>query len=88
MLASAPGFWILNEEFKIAMHKIPLQENGGSFNGSIYKMLFDKNGNIWCATSRGLYNYKVSANRMHPVKYELISDEVQGSIWIKDIICT
>jgi len=86
MLAGGPGFWILDKELKIKMHKNPVLQDGTSFKGSIYKLLFDKNNNIWCATSNGLYNYNVSSNRMHKVKYELISEEVQGSIWIKDII--
>jgi len=85
ILTSAPGLWMLNGDFKIAMHKNPVQDNGSSFNGSIYKVLFDRNDNAWCATNRGLYNYKLSTNTMHPVTYDLISEEVQGSIWIKDI---
>jgi signal transduction histidine kinase len=86
MVTTVPGFWILNKEFKIGTHKNPLLENGMTYNGALYKILFDKGNNIWCATNKGLYRYDASTNRMHPVKYELISDEVQGSIWIKDII--
>jgi signal transduction histidine kinase/ligand-binding sensor domain-containing protein len=86
MLATGSGFWILNKDFRIGTHKSPLLENGTTYNGGLYKLVFDNSNNIWCATSRGLYRYDVSANRMSPVKYELISDEVQGSIWIKDII--
>jgi signal transduction histidine kinase/ligand-binding sensor domain-containing protein len=86
LLSSAPGLWILDREFKIGTHQNPLLENGATYNGSLYKILFDKNNNVWCATAKGLYRYDVSANRIYPVKYELLSDEVQGSIWIKDII--
>ncbi len=86
MLTDNYGFWILDRAFKIKMHKSPLLENGAKFNGYLNKILFDKTGNIWCATSKGLYNYTISTNKMHPVKYELISEEVQGSLWIKDII--
>ena len=85
MLTNAPGFWILNNELNIVMHKNPLLENGTTYGGSLYKILFDKSNNIWCTTNKGLYRYNPSLNRMYPVKYELISDEVQGSIWIKDI---
>lgn len=86
MLSNSPGFWILDKEFKIRIHKKPLLENGTQFNGYLYKLLFDKGGNIWCTTNKGLYKYTISTNKMHPVKYELISEEVQGSIWINDII--
>ncbi len=85
-LTDAPGFWILDKEFKIRMHKIPLQEDGTKFAGYLIKLLFDRSGDIWMATNKGLYKYTFSTNRMHPVKYELISEEVQGSIWIKDMI--
>jgi signal transduction histidine kinase/ligand-binding sensor domain-containing protein len=86
ILAEAPGFWRLDKEFKIRAHKIPLLENGTNFNGYLNKLLFDKHGNIWCGTNKGLYKYNIPTNTMHPVKYELISDEVQGSIWIKGMI--
>ena len=86
MFADGPGFWILDKKFKIRMYRNPLLENGTNFNGSIYKLLFDTGNDIWCATNKGLYMYNIHTNRMHPVKYELISEEIQGSIWIKDII--
>jgi two-component sensor histidine kinase len=85
-LSDNSGFWILDRDFKIKNLKKPLVENGANFNGYLKKLCFDKTGNIWCATSKGLYNYNVATSRMHPVKYELVSEEVQGSIWIKDII--
>ena len=86
MLTNAPGLWKLNQECRITIHKIPLLENGTNYDGSIYKILFDKSDNIWFATNKGLFRYDVLTNCMHTVKYELISEEVQGSIWIKDII--
>jgi signal transduction histidine kinase/ligand-binding sensor domain-containing protein len=86
MLSDVPGFWTLDKEFKIRAHKIPLLENGTNFNGYLNKLLFDKDGNIWCGTNIGLYKYNIFTNKMHPVKYELISEEVQGSIWIKGMI--
>ena len=85
-LADAPGFWMLDKKFKINAHKNPLQEDGANFNGSLVSFLFDKRGNTWVATNKGLYRYNVSSNTQHPVKYELISEEVQGSIWIKGMI--
>jgi signal transduction histidine kinase/ligand-binding sensor domain-containing protein len=86
MLGDTRGFWILDKEFKIRMHKKTLLENGANFNAYVTKVLLDKNENAWCATSKGLYKYSLSSNKMHPVKYELINEEVQGSIWIKDMI--
>jgi signal transduction histidine kinase/ligand-binding sensor domain-containing protein len=86
LLGELHGFWILDKDFKIKMHKNPLLENGANFNAYITKVLLGKNENAWCATSKGLYKYSLSSNKMHPVKYDLISEEVQGSIWIKDMI--
>jgi signal transduction histidine kinase/ligand-binding sensor domain-containing protein len=85
ILADAPGFWILDKEFKIRVHQNPLLENGANFNGSIYKIIFGPGVEIWCATNKGLYQYNVRTNRMHPLKYELINQDLQGSIWITDI---
>jgi signal transduction histidine kinase/ligand-binding sensor domain-containing protein len=86
LLGNIRGFWILDKDLKIRMHKNPLLENGANFNAYMTKVLLDKNENAWCATSKGLYKYSLSSNKMHPVKYELIGEEVQGSIWIKDMI--
>jgi signal transduction histidine kinase/ligand-binding sensor domain-containing protein len=80
------GFWILNKNFSIKSHRIPLLENKTPFNGYLNKFLFDKNNNIWCGTNKGLYRYNILSNIMHPVKYELINNEVQGSIWIKGML--
>ncbi len=86
MISDNAGFWILDEQLKIRMHKDPILENGTHFNGYLKKVLFDKAGNVWCATNTGLYKYTVSSNTMHAIKYELINEDVQGSIWIRDII--
>ena len=85
-MTDAPGFQILDKQFKTRAYKIPLQENGTKFPGYLIKILFDRSGNIWLATNKGLYRYTLSTNTMHPIKYELVSEEVQGSIWIKDMI--
>ncbi len=81
-----PGFWMLDKNFKILKNQIPLLKNGQSFNGFISKLLFNSGDDAWCATSKGLFKYNISTNRMSPVYYDLINEEVQGSIWIKDII--
>jgi len=86
MLADIPGFWMLDKSLRIKLHKKPLLANGASFNGYMFKLLFDKDGSAWCITNRGLYKYNVASGKMTPVKYNLVSDEVMGSIWIKDII--
>ena len=86
MLQNIQGFWILNKEFKIKMYRSPLLENGENFNNGMTKLLFDDYNNIWCATNIGLYTYTLQTNRMHFVKYDLINEEVQGSIWIRDLI--
>ncbi len=86
IFSGAYGFWKLDKEFKLEIHKTPLLENGIPFNGYLKKFLFDNNNNIWCGTNKGLYKYSIATNTMHAVKYQLISDEVQGSGWIKDMI--
>ena len=83
MLADAPGVWMLTSDLKIKMHKTPQLQDGTPFTGYLTKLLFDNNNNIWCGTNKGLFKYSISTNIMRPVKYKLISEEVQGSIWIK-----
>src|SRR5439155_1189379 len=63
--------------------KTPQLQEGTPFTGYLTKLLFDNNNNIWCGTNKGLFKYSISTNIMRPVKYKLISEEVQGSIWIK-----
>jgi len=86
MLSDNSGFWILDKEFRIRMHKNPVFENGEAFTGYLNKILFDKAGNVWCVTNKGLFRYDISTGKLHPVRYELLSEEVMGSIWIKDIL--
>jgi hypothetical protein len=86
MLQNIQGFWVLDKDFKLTMYRSPLMENGEKFNSGMTKILFDDHNNIWCATNIGLYTYNPQTNRMHFVKYDLINEEVQGSIWIRDLI--
>jgi ligand-binding sensor domain-containing protein len=86
ILSEASGFWKFDKEFRLKMHKIPLLENRTPFDGYLKKFLFDNDNNIWCGTNKGLYKYSIATNIMHPVHYEFISDEVQGSRWIKGMI--
>jgi len=86
MLQNIQGFWVLDKDFKLTMYRSPLMENGEKFNSGMTKILFDDHNNIWCATNIGLYTYNPQTNRMHFVKYNLINEEVQGSIWIRDLI--
>lgn len=83
VFSDAGGFWMLAKDFKIKTHKIPLLENRTPFNGYLKKFLFDNDDNIWCGTNKGLYRYNIPTNTMYAVKYDLINDEVMGSIWIK-----
>ena len=80
------GFWIFDKTFSSSKNIIPLEENGKIFNGSIYKLLIADEKNIWCATSKGLYLYNRYTNKMHPVKYELLSDAHFGSTWVRDML--
>ena len=86
LIADVPGFWMLDKDLKIRMYRNPLLENGTPYNGSIHKLVFDSSNGIWCGTNKGVYKYELAANKMHPVKYHLINQEVHGSAWIKDII--
>lgn len=87
MFTNIGGFWMLDKKFKIREYRYPLLENGIKFNGFINKLLFDTgNDDVWCATSKGLFIYNLHTNRMYPVKYPHISEELIGSIWIIDII--
>jgi signal transduction histidine kinase len=38
------------------------------------------------ATNNGLYLFNLRTNKLKPVRYPLLSEELQGSIWIKDMI--
>jgi signal transduction histidine kinase len=86
MLADVPGFWILDKQLRIRDHKTLRLENGSDFIGYTNKVLFDGDDNLWCGTNKGLYRYNVASGKMRPVNYLLLSNEVMGSIWIKDMI--
>ena len=58
MFANAPGFWILDKEFKIKMHRNPFWKTE-QFKDPMNKLLFDNDNNIWCATNKGLYRYNI-----------------------------
>jgi len=86
IFSDAGAFWQLGKDLKIKKQKMPRLENGTFFDGYLKKFLFDNSNNIWCGTNKGLYRYNIPTNTMHPVKYDLISDEVMGSIWVKGMI--
>lgn len=86
MLQNTQGFWIMDKDYHVKTYKNPRLENGELFNNGMTKLLFDRNNNVWCATNIGLYNYSLETNTMHFIKYDLISEELQGSIWLRDLI--
>jgi len=86
MLQNVQGLWIMDQHFKIKYFKNPRVENGDYFNNGYSKLLFDNHNNVWCATNIGLYNYDLATNKMRFIKYDLISEELQGSIWLRDLI--
>ena len=86
MLQNTQGFWIMDKDFRIKHFKNPQVENGEYFNNGFSKLLFDDNNNVWCATNIGLYTYNLQKNRMRFIRYDLVSQELQGSIWLKDLI--
>ena len=86
MLQNIQGFWIVDKDLRIKLFKNPRVENGAYFNNGFSKLLFDDNNNVWCATNIGLYRYDLAGNTMHFIKYDLISRELQGSIWLRDLI--
>lgn len=86
LIDEAPRFWVLNKEQNQIEYKEPVMARGTQFNGSMYKFVFDKDQNIWCASNKGLYRYHIPGNTLYQTKYELLNEEVLGSIWIKDIL--
>jgi signal transduction histidine kinase/ligand-binding sensor domain-containing protein len=80
------GIGLLDGNFKIRQYRTPRFENGAVYNQPIYKLLFETKDEAWMATNQGLFLYNVKTNIIRPIPYELLSKEVQGSIWIKDII--
>ena len=86
LFTDGSGFWMMDKDLKIKKHIEPVLQGGAKYDGYIFKLLFDTKDEMWIATNKGLYKYSLRSNTMVPVKYELISEEVQGSRWIKDII--
>ncbi len=80
------GIGLLDKNFKVRQYRVPLTENGSLYNQPIYKLLFETNDKAWMATNKGLFLLDLKTNKMHAVPYPLITEEVQGSIWIKDMI--
>jgi ligand-binding sensor domain-containing protein len=80
------GIALLDKNFKLLQYRQLQAENGTVYNNPIYKLLFETNDEAWLASGKGLYLYNVKTNRMRSVKYPLINDAVQGSIWILDMI--
>ena len=77
---------LLDKNFHIRQCKNILREDGTNFTDALYKLLFNTADEAWCITNKGLYLFNIHTNRLQPIKYELLNDEVQGSIWIWDII--
>ncbi|HET6722706.1 MAG TPA: two-component regulator propeller domain-containing protein, partial [Chitinophagaceae bacterium] len=80
------GIGLLDKNFKILQYRQPVTEDGTIYNQPMYKLLFETNEEAWCATNNGLFLYNFRTNKMRSVPYNLINEELQGSIWIKDII--
>ena len=80
------GVGLLDKNFNILQYKTPINENGTIYNHPIYKLLFESNDEAWLASGKGLFLYNLKTNKVRSIKYPLVSNEVQGSIWIKDII--
>ena len=80
------GIGFPDKNFKISQYRQPLTEDGTRYNQAIYKLLFETNDEAWVATNKGLFRYNLKTNKMRSVPYELLSEEVQGSIWIRDMI--
>ena len=77
---------LLDKNFKILQYLNPITEDGSLYNQAFYKLLFETNDEAWCITNKGFFLYNFKTNKMRSVPYKLISDELQGSIWIRDII--
>jgi len=81
-----PGILQLDQTLKTKKYNIATYENGSVFNQSIYKLLFESADKAWCTSNKGLFLYDLNTNKLHPMKYPLLNKEVQGSIWVRDII--
>ena len=78
------GIGLIGRDLKVKQYRTPMTENGEPYNQPIYKLLFETNDEAWMATNKGLFRYNVRTNKLRSTPYPLLSEEVQGSIWIKD----
>lgn len=81
-----PDLLVLDKNLRIKKYNVALLENGSVFDQSIYKLLFESSGKAWVTSNKGLYLYDPKTNKMKSIQYPLLNEEVQGSIWIRDII--
>ena len=77
---------LLDKNLTFLQYLNPIAEDGSPYDQSLYKLLFETNDEAWCATNRGLFLYNFKTNKMRSVPYKLVTDDLQGSIWIRDII--
>ncbi|HET9746446.1 MAG TPA: two-component regulator propeller domain-containing protein, partial [Chitinophagaceae bacterium] len=80
------GIGLLDKNLKVRKYQTPVTESGTPYDQAIYKLLFETNDEAWMATNKGLFLVNLKTNKMRAVPYPLITEEVQGSIWIKDMI--
>lgn len=80
------GLGTLNKNLQLQQYRTLINENGTIYDQAIYKLLFQNEDEAWMATNKGLFLFNKKTNKLRPVKYPLLKDEVQGSIWIKDMI--
>jgi len=86
IIQDVQGFWLLDSTLRIKSFRLPLLENGKPFVGSVYEILFSGKETAWCTTDRGLFQYNISTNRFHQVKYHLLSNALFGSKWSTIIV--
>ena len=80
------GIASLDKNLKILQYRTPVKEDGTKYNDPIYKLLFETNDEAWLASGKGLFLYNLKTNKIRSIKYPLVSEEVLGSIWVKDMI--
>ena len=81
-----PGFLLLDNNLEIKRYTVPHYEDGSVFSQSMYKLLFESPTEVWCTSNKGLFLFDLHTSKLKQVRYPLLSEEVQGSIWIRDII--
>ena len=80
------GLWKLNKKTHLFEHRVPVLEDGKKFTNTIEKLLFEGDRFAWCAGNSGLFQYELSTNRLHKLTYPILSSDLFGSNWIKDMI--